>query len=103
MYPTEELVRLARKKERLRGSIARERQEAASSAAELARPAGWIAGALTQWRRLSPLVKIGAVPVALLLQRRCARQARRPSRTRQVLRWAPLVLRAVRILAERRG
>ncbi|HWA84587.1 MAG TPA: hypothetical protein VG710_00065 [Opitutus sp.] len=103
MYPTQELKDLAKKKETLRGRIARERLEAAAAAAELARPVGWIERAVAKWRQLSPWVKAGIVPVALLLRRRFPARLRRSSRTMQVLRWAPLVLRAVRVLAERRS
>ena len=103
MYPTQELADLERKKEILRGCIARTREQAAAAAAELARPISWAERAVARWRRMSPFVRVGLVPVVLLLRRRFARKQPRPSRLVRFLRWTPVVLRVVRAFADQRG
>jgi hypothetical protein len=99
MYPTEELSLLAARKAALRERISIRRDQCAGAAARVARPLEWIEGALARWRRLSPLVKIAAIPLGILLKRRLAPRKRVFG---AILRWGPAVFGAVRSLAGER-
>jgi hypothetical protein len=99
MYPTKELSVLAARKAALRERITIRRDQCAGAAARVARPLEWMERALARWRRLSPLVKIAAIPLGILLKRKLA------PRTRvfgTILRWGPAVLGAVRGLSAER-
>jgi hypothetical protein len=100
MYSDRELTALATGKAVLRQRIALRRAQCARAAAEVMRPVAWLDHALAQWRRLSPLVKLAAVPLGFLLKRSTAPRARVLG---SLLRWAPLMLGAVRILTGARN
>jgi hypothetical protein len=100
MYPHGELTSLAADKSALRRRIRARRSECAAAAARLAQPIAWIDRAHAGWRRLSPLVKLAAVPIGLLVGRLRIRHLRTAG---AVLRWSPLVLGAVRSLTLPRG
>jgi hypothetical protein len=102
MYPTEELTELGQRKVAVRVRIAASRREAVVHAGEVRRPIDRIDHLLAQWRRISPFVKAAIVPLGLLWRRRLTPRRRRLSRTVRILRWAPLVLRAVRLFALQR-
>jgi len=99
MYPTEELTVLSASKAALRRRISIRRARCAAAAARAAQPLEWMERALARWRRLSPLLKIAAIPLGLLLKRR---QAPRTKVFGAILRWGPAVLGAVRSLADER-
>jgi len=100
MYPKEELTSLAASKSALRLRISVRRSECAAAAARLARPIRWVDRAHARWRRLSPLVKLASVPIAILMGRLGIRHLRTVG---AVVRWSPLVLGAVRSLTLQRG
>lgn len=106
MYPTAELTALARRKKDLRSRIEASRLLCAACAAEVARPIGMVDRAVTQWRRISPAMKLLALSVAFLLQRkwraRQARHARKAATLRGALQLLPLVLSMVRSVARHR-
>lgn len=58
MYPTRELIEIARRKAILRQSIARCRIEYATAAASAAKPIAWIDEAYKLWRRLTPILAV---------------------------------------------
>ena len=86
MYPTRELTQLALHKSALRRRIGVRRRELAEAAEVAERPIIWLDRVMAFWRRISPMAKLAAVPVALLLKR-----AFFPRRglLGSVLRWAP--------------
>lgn len=95
MYPQGELTTLASNKELLRRRIARQRLACEAAAAEVARPLAWISRALTTWRKISPMVKLGAVALGLLARRKLRRRSRLlPA----LFRLAPLALVLARAL-----
>ena len=100
MYPHKELTSLAASKAVLRQRISARRAECAAAAARVARPIAWIDRAYTGWRRFSPLVRLAAVPIGILMGRLKGPQTRVAG---ALLRWGPLVLGAVRSLALQRG
>jgi hypothetical protein len=99
MYPNEELSLLAARKAALRERISIRRDQCAAAAERASRPLAWVDRALARWRRVSPLVKIAAIPLAILLKRRLARRTRVFG---AILRWGPVVFGAVRGLTAER-
>ena len=93
MYPAEELKRLAARKAALRRDITLHRAQAAASAAQLARPLEWLDRMLASWRRLAPLTKFAAVPLAFLATRAILPRLKF---LRPLVRWAPVVFSAAR-------
>lgn len=69
MYPNEELTRLAERKARLRVEIDLHRRHCASAAAQLAAPLAAVDRGIATWRRISPWVKLLALPGGLLMGR----------------------------------
>ena len=69
MYPSGELSNLARRKAVLQARISLDRLRCVALAAEVARPINWLDRALNQLRKISPIVKLAAVPLGLLLSR----------------------------------
>lgn len=99
MYPHRELIRLGAHKAALRRRITAGRAAGAAAAARALRPVVWLDGVLALWRRVSPLAGLAAIPLGLLLKRSATP---RPRLLGTLLRWAPLVLGAVRGLTARR-
>lgn len=93
MYPNEELTRLAAHKATLRRGIALHRAQCAEAAARLAQPIDWLDRATATWRRLAPLAQLAAVPLAFALSRSLFPRLKF---VRPLLRWAPLIVGAVR-------
>lgn len=100
MYPAGELRRLAARKALLEARISVRRLQCMMHGAELARPINWIDRAWTQWKRISPLVKLVGVPVAIGLGQK---MARRHGRLSGLLRFAPVVLQGWRMVHNRRA
>ncbi|HXA14785.1 MAG TPA: hypothetical protein VNW23_06620 [Opitutaceae bacterium] len=92
MYPQPELNRLAAHKVALRRGIALRRAQSAEAAARIAQPFDRLDRMLSFWRRLSPLVKVAAVPLGFLAARTVLPQRRILG---SLLRWSPLVFGAV--------
>jgi hypothetical protein len=99
MYPREELRLLAERKAELRLRIRERRLECAEAFIRISRPLEWLDRALSKWRKLSPMLKLAAVPLALLMKRWIAPRTRVLG---SVLRWGPLVYGAVRGLTAAR-
>ena len=99
MYPQAELRILASRKAALRHRIHGRRIECAAAAATLSRPLEWIDRAHARWKKLSPVLKLAAVPLALLLRRKVAPRARILG---SILRWGPLAYGAFRGLTAAR-
>ncbi len=99
MFPREDLTDLDRRKRLLQARIALNRLQCTAAAAELARPLAVVDRGVTLWRRVSPLVKLFAVPAGLLLGRSLGgrRAAGRRSRFGMLLTVLPLVWRGARL------
>jgi len=95
MYPTAELASLEVRKILLRQKIAASRLECVALAERVARPIALLDRVITQWRKISPLAKIAAVPLGFVLRRKLL--PRKVSLFRSALRWAPAVLSAMRM------
>jgi hypothetical protein len=93
MYPHAELKRLAAHKIALRRDIAVHRAQCAIAAAHLAQPLDWIDRMLASWRRLAPLAKLAAVPLAFLATRMIFPRLKFLG---PLVRWGPIVFSAVR-------
>src|SRR4051812_38774818 len=69
MYPSAELNNLARRKAVLLARISLDRLRCVALAAEVARPINWLDRALIQWRKISPIAKLAALPLGLFVSR----------------------------------
>jgi hypothetical protein len=96
MYPEEELENLRLRKLALVARIGVQRLQYNAAAARLAAPLALIDRIITQWRRISPLVKLGAIPVLFLFKRMLFPGGRAISTISKVFRWGPLVFGAFR-------
>jgi hypothetical protein len=93
MYPQEELRLLASARAELCRRIHARRLACSVAASRLSRPIERLDRMLATWRRLSPALKLAAVPLALLLKRWIAPKTRILS---SILRWGPVAYGAVR-------
>lgn len=93
MFPQRELATLAGAKARLRLRIAARRREFAALADRATRPLLWIDAGVALWRQIGPLARFALVPLGCLFGRRLARPVGRFGR---LLRWAPMIIQAVR-------
>jgi hypothetical protein len=93
MYPQAELKRLAAHKIALRRDIAFHRAQCGTAAARLAQPLEWLDRLLASWRRLAPLAKLAAVPLAFLATRAIFPRLKF---LRPLVRWGPIVFSVVR-------
>jgi hypothetical protein len=96
MHSDRELTRLAAHKAALRRSIGRHRAQCVAAAGRALQPLAWVDRMIVLWRKLSPFAQFVAVPLGFLLKRS---PAPRPRLLGTLLRWAPMVLGAVRGLA----
>jgi hypothetical protein len=92
MYPDEELIRLAGYKNRLQRRIQLHRAECAVAVAGAVRPLEWLDRVVNWWRRIAPIAKVGAIPMAFILKKTVFRRAKILG---TLLRWGPLAFRAV--------
>lgn len=103
MYPTAELNDLALRKAAVRSRISSTRLRCAAAAGEVARPIVWIDRVVAQWRKISPMAKLAALPLGFLLRRTFAgRTARRTSLLTRMFKLLPTVLGAARMFAAHR-
>lgn len=93
MYPAEELKQLARRKLTISGRIAVHREECAGHLAIIVRPLAWLDRARFRWQRVSPLAKIAAIPLFLLVRRAIFPKT---SLFRSLLQWTPFLLSRLR-------
>jgi hypothetical protein len=96
MYPGRDLKRLADRKAALQRQIHERREESAAAFERISRPLAWLDAALEKWRRLSPMIKLAAVPILMLLKRWIIPRTRVLG---SMLKWGPLAYSAVRGLA----
>lgn len=89
MYPADELSQLARRKDLLRRRIALRRVVTIISGTRVLQPLKLADRVLLEWRRLSPFLKLIAVPAGALLGRGLRRRHEFMS---GILRWVPLLL-----------
>lgn len=95
MYTERELIRLAAHKQALRLRITRRRTECAVAIAGVGQPLLWLDRMQAAWHRLSPLMRIAAVPLGFMLKRSAHP---RPRLLGRLLRWSPVILGAFRVL-----
>lgn len=100
MYSRDELIRLDRHKSALRHRIAGRRVQFAEGFAGVARPLVWLDRVQALWRRISPLAKLAALPVALVTKRVLFPRAKLLG---TLLRWGPVVLGAAHSFSRPRG
>jgi hypothetical protein len=93
MYPDGELSELAVHKLALRQRITLRRRLCAVAARRASEPLEKIDRAVAQWRRISPVAKFAAVPLALVLKRTLFRRAKILS---TLVRWGPLAFKVFR-------
>jgi len=99
MYPSGELTSLARYKAGLRFRIARRRLEFAEAMSQVERPLSWLDRALALWRKIRPIAKLAAIPLALLLRRKIFRHL---GFFGSLVRWAPIAFTATRAVSAMR-
>lgn len=100
MYPRGKLRQLAVRKSRLRKEIALERAQLMQSATRAMQPVAWLERAHAWWRRASPFVLGFAIPLGALFRRT---PSPRLQKLRALLRWAPIIVRAVNVLSSVAG
>jgi hypothetical protein len=93
MYPDGELSELAVHKLALRQRIMLRRRLCVVAARRAAQPLEKVDQLVTQWRRISPVAKFAAVPLALMLRRALFRRAKILG---PLLRWGPLAFKVFR-------
>jgi hypothetical protein len=93
MYPSGELNRLAAHKAALHLRIGVRRFECARAAAGVERPLAWLDRVVAFWRRISPIAKLAAIPLAVLLKRALLPRA---GLFISLLRWTPAIFGAGR-------
>src|SRR5215207_7729721 len=107
MYPSGELKRLEERKVLLRARIAVRRWETAAAAVRIARPIGALDRALEVWHRISPFVKLMAVPLGLIIPRIIARKRRgKPtgkSKFAALMAALPLIIRGMNMVKDARA
>lgn len=107
MYPHGELKALAARKAILQARIAVRRWESAQAAAELAQPIALIDRGVEMWQRISPFVKLLAVPAGLLLAKlwKARHRARGASggKIGLLLAVLPVIMRGVKFFQETRA
>lgn len=86
MYPAGELTRLAARKDLLRRHIALRRVVTILAAQRVLRPVRLVDRLWAEWRRLSPLFKLAAGPLAALFGRGLQRKHGLVGR---LIRWGP--------------
>ena len=89
MYAQRELTRLALRKTLLTRRIRRRREVCAAQIADVTRPLAWLDGLRASWGRVSPVAKMAAVPLGLLLKKAFFPKARLLG---ALIRWAPLAV-----------
>ena len=100
MYPAGELSSLSRRKALLRAKISIGRLHCVVLATDVVRPLDWIDRVVAQWRKISPVAKLAALPLGLLL-RRGLLPGKKLRLFSGVARLLPLVLGAVKFFKTR--
>lgn len=106
MYPSTELDILAVRKMLVCSRIHMRRGQCVTAAARIAQPLSWVDRAWAQWRTISPLVKLAAVPLGFTLKKRFLPKGGKGGLIGNLMRWAPLAIGAWRFyngMRERRS
>ena len=93
MYPDGDLNELAVRKLVVRQRIRIRRHECVVAAERVAEPLEKIDRLVAQWRRISPLTKLAAVPLAMVFKKMLFPRAKILG---SLLRWAPLAVKVFR-------
>jgi hypothetical protein len=93
MFPTQELTALARGKQAIRLRIARERLACSVAMETVVRPLRWLDRLHARWQTAPAVLKLAAVPVALLLKRKLFPKKMRLG---ALMRWVPRIWRVAR-------
>lgn len=89
MYPQANLEALAQRKQALLSSIRTSRAECAAHLSVIAKPIVWAEGLYARWKAVSPIVKVAAVPVGVMLKRKLFPKGG-GGFAAGLLRWAPV-------------
>jgi len=89
MHAQRELSRLALRKALLVRRIQTRREVCAGQIAVVMRPIGWLDSVRAKWDRVSPVAKVTAVPLGLLLKKAFFPKMRVLG---SLIRWAPLAM-----------
>lgn len=103
MYPRGELKRLAARKALLQARITLRRLECQLHAERIAQPLRAVDRLWARWRQIAPLVQMVGMPVALWGVTKWLRRGGAGGKWAGWLKYAPVALRAVRMLAQARG
>ena len=93
MYPDGDLNQLALRKIALRQRILLRRRECVARAERIAQPLEKIDDLVKRWRRISPLTKLAAVPVAMLFKRLIFPRTKILG---SLFRWGPIAFKILR-------
>ena len=93
MYPDGDLSKLELRKVALRQRIHLRRRECVARATRVAEPLEKIDDLMARWRRISPLAKVAAVPMAMILKKLIFPRAKILG---SMVRWAPLAFKILR-------
>jgi hypothetical protein len=93
MYPAAELTEIAARKDLLRRRVALRRVAIIIAAQRVARPLRVVDHIAAEWRRLSPLIKLAAVPLGAMLGRKLRGKRRMIGK---LMRWGPVLASAWR-------
>jgi predicted KAP-like P-loop ATPase len=99
MYPDGDLNQLAVHKLALRQRIFVRRRQSIVAANRIAQPFEKVDRIIAQWRRISPVAKLAAVPMAFLFKRALFPRAKILG---TLLRWGPVAFKVVRGLSTAR-
>ena len=94
MYPQTDLKYLEQRKSNLRGRIHARRSACAEELGRVLRPVVWGEGLWAKWKAISPIVKLTAVPVGLLLRDKLFPKS--GGVIGGLIRWGPLALNLFR-------
>jgi hypothetical protein len=94
MYPSSEVDSLSLRRSLLCSRIRVRRVQCMIAADRVAQPLRWVDRAWAQWKSISPLVKLAAVPMGFALKRTVFRRA---GLFGKFLRWTPMVMGAFRL------
>lgn len=89
MYPQADLALLDQRKQALLLSIRTNRVECAARLSEVMKPVQVAEGLYARWKAISPLVKVAAVPVGVMLKRKLFPEGG-GGLLSGVMRWAPM-------------
>ncbi len=93
MYPQRELIHLAERRAALHLRIRARRVIIAHSAARVVQPLELFDRLYERWRKISPLIKLTALPLAFLFKRKLLPGT---SLWQKLMEWGPVVFRTVR-------